>query len=161
MSVVLPNIHVILTNYVNAMGKLIAFLNKKIPGDVHITKAKNLFAIAKNNEPVLFEDTHGIILEYHKQIASGDRKSLLDIDFNSKLDGLDKGNVEEKSETLEKVKKLESDDVIILKTVISQIQNLIQGLNDSEWDYTSRLLKDLLVSTSQHKIVTKANGDKK
>lgn len=165
-------IHEIFTKYVQALGQLINFLNKKMPEDANIIKAKNLYVVAKNNEPVLFEDTHYVVLEYHREIAADDKKVLLSIDFNSKIDGLtvsadtDKNDENKKDENKndenkkdenkkDKNKKINGEEAVILKTVISNIQKVLTNMNDTEWKFVSRLLKDLLSVTSRYVIKQK------
>ena len=147
MSKGLPTIPEILTNYVTAMGKLIGFLAKKLPENINICKVKTLFIFAKNNEVVLFNDTRQIILDYHKQIASGDRQEILDIDFSTKVDMLATQHGEE-------------DKAQMIKTVISEIQQMVSKLNGTEWNQVSRWLKDLLAAASQHKIFTSNQNQK-
>ena len=147
MSKGLPTIPEILTNYVTAMGKLIGFLAKKLPENINICKVKTLFIFAKNNEVVLFNDTRQIKLDYHKQIASGDRQEILDIDFSTKVDMLATQHGEE-------------DKAQMIKTVISEIQQMVSKLNGTEWNQVSRWLKDLLAAASQHKIFTSNQNQK-
>lgn len=142
MSNDIKTIHTIINNYILATGKLIAFLVKKCPNNINLINAKNLFMVAKNNESVFFSETHQIILDYHKEIAAGTKEALLNINFENKLNSTD---------------KLKTDQVTCVREVILEIITLLKEINTKEWEMVSRLLKDLLSSTSQYKLLVKKN----
>lgn len=134
------NLHVILTDYVKAMGNIILFLSKKFPNDPNMIKVKNLYTVSKNNEIVFFETTSPTVWSYGEQIASGKKEDIMSIDPTDKVNTL-----------------CEKDAIPLVNSIIVQLKSLLETMNNTEWTKVSGYLKELLKQTSRYALLGKVS----